>query len=80
VKGTAFMEKLDCLGMRCPMPIVRLSMAMKPLEPGALIEVSADDPVFRPDIEAWARKTGHSIESFETTDGIVTAVVRKAVQ
>ncbi|NIP37015.1 MAG: sulfurtransferase TusA family protein, partial [Thermoplasmata archaeon] len=36
-------EKLDAMGMMCPMPIVELSKKMKELEPGKVLLVEADD-------------------------------------
>lgn len=60
--------KLDCRGLRCPMPIVKLGMAARQLDSGVEIEVEATDPAFEPDLHAWARKTGHTIVSFEGGD------------
>ena len=74
------MEQLDCRGMRCPMPIVKLSMAIKGLYAGNELTVTADDPAFRPDVEAWVKKTGNDLVSFDVVDGVAHAVVRKAVQ
>ena len=70
--------ELNCQGMNCPMPIVELTKATRKLESGQRIEVTATDLAFRPDIEAWARRMGHTIESFESADGVHTAVVRLA--
>lgn len=74
------MEQLDCRGMRCPMPIVKLSVAIKGLDAGTELTVTADDPAFKPDVEAWARKTGNDIVSLEVVDGVIHAVVRKVKQ
>lgn len=63
-------HQLDCRGLNCPMPIVRVSQAMNKLEEGEVLAVQADDPAFRADIEAWAKMTGHQILSIE--DGQVT--------
>jgi len=56
---------LDCTGLRCPMPIVKLGLAIRQLPSGARIEVRADDPAFEPDLRAWARQTGHLLLAFE---------------
>jgi tRNA 2-thiouridine synthesizing protein A len=63
-------HQLDCRGLNCPMPIVRVSQAMNKLAEGEVLAVQADDPAFRADIEAWAQMTGHQILSIE--DGQVT--------
>mgnify|MGYP005855506049 CR=1 FL=1 len=56
---------LDCKGLNCPMPIVRLSQAMRPLPPGSRLVVEADDPAFRADVEAWVRRFGHTLVRFD---------------
>ena len=50
---------LDCLGMRCPIPIIQLAKAIKE---HAEIHLCSDDPATLPDLRAWARMTGHSYE------------------
>lgn len=56
--------KLDCKNLNCPMPIVKISKAFKTLAVGDSLEVTATDPAFRADVEAWVRKTGQRLESF----------------
>lgn len=58
-------RKLDCTGMNCPMPIVEISKAVKTMSSGELLEVTATDLAFKLDVEAWTRKTGNVLESFE---------------
>ena len=67
--------ELNCEGMNCPMPIVELTKAARTLGPGKKIEVTATDLAFRPDLEAWARRMGHTIEIFEEEAEIQRAVV-----
>lgn len=55
---------IDCRGLSCPMPIVRVSRAIKPLAAGDTLTIAASDAAFRADLEAWVRKLGHVIESF----------------
>jgi tRNA 2-thiouridine synthesizing protein A len=50
--------RLDCLGMKCPLPVVHLARRIAEIEPGQVIEVLADDPAAAPDIEAWCRMRG----------------------
>jgi TusA-related sulfurtransferase len=47
------------------MPIVALAKAVRSMETGQVLEVQAKDRAFRSDIEAWARRTGHSIDDFK---------------
>ncbi len=67
---------LDCKGLNCPMPIVRLSQAMRSLASGARLVIEADDPAFRADVEAWVRRFGHTLVSFEA-GSVQRAVLEK---
>ena len=55
---------LDCRGLSCPMPIVKISMSIRKLAEGELLTVLADDPAFKTDLEAWAEKTGNELVEF----------------
>jgi tRNA 2-thiouridine synthesizing protein A len=63
-------QLVDARGLSCPMPIVKTAQAMKPLSPGAVIEVLATDPGSIKDIAAWARVTGNELIE-QTSDGAV---------
>lgn len=56
---------LDCRQLQCPMPIVKLSLAVKGLASGEELVVTATDPAFGADLEAWASMTGHRIVAFD---------------
>ena len=69
-------EYLDCRGLRCPMPIVRISKAVKKMTIGQTLVVEASDPAFPSDIRAWIKTMGYELVEF--TDGpIQKAVIRK---
>lgn len=53
--------ELDCKGMFCPMPIVKLKKATKNMQPGQVLRLVATDPGSKRDIPAWAEKTGNEI-------------------
>jgi len=67
---------LDCKGLRCPMPIVRLGLAFRSLATGDRLRVEATDPAFEADLAAWAKKLGHAVLSFERGD-VQSAVIEK---
>lgn len=70
-------QKLDCKDLNCPMPIVRISQAIKKLDVGDTLEVEAKDPAFQADLEAWVEKMGHKILDFFDGD-IKRAVIEKS--
>ena len=46
---------LDCLGQRCPLPIIELAKNYRRIEVGEVVRVLADDPAAANDIPAWCR-------------------------
>ncbi|MGA2821544.1 MAG: sulfurtransferase TusA family protein [Anaerolineales bacterium] len=56
---------VDLKGLLCPMPVVRISQAIKQIPVGATIEAVASDPGVVADIPAWARSTGHELVTME---------------
>ena len=68
---------LDCRGMNCPMPIVRTSQALKTIAIGDTLTVSADDPSFQADLEAWVRMTGQTLRGVSVAGATRTAVIER---
>ncbi len=68
--------RVDARGMACPGPITKLVRAYRKANPGDLIEVLATDPGFKPDVEAWAKRTGNEIVELVESDGVIKAVIR----
>ncbi|MEU4241095.1 sulfurtransferase TusA family protein [Actinoplanes sp. NPDC026619] len=46
---------LDCLGQKCPLPVIALARQIRNAEVGEVIRVLADDPAAANDIPAWCR-------------------------
>lgn len=68
---------IDCVGLYCPMPIVKTAQAMKELAPGQVLEVIADDQGIRSDMPAWAEKTGNEYVGLEEDGAEIRVYVRK---
>jgi tRNA 2-thiouridine synthesizing protein A len=47
--------ELNCLGQRCPLPVIALARNIGNVEIGAVVRVLADDPAAANDIPAWCR-------------------------
>lgn len=52
---------LDCIGQRCPLPVLRARKALDGLAPGAVLRVESSDPVAILDIPHMAREDGHEV-------------------
>lgn len=61
-------EQLDCMGLKCPQPILKVVAKMPSMQAGDILEVLADCPSFPTDMKAWCEKTGKVLLML-TTDG-----------
>jgi TusA-related sulfurtransferase len=69
---------LDCKGMLCPMPIVKLSKAIKELDSGKVLMLEATDPGAIADVAAWSKNTGHPLLSQDKVGNVMRFWIQKA--
>ncbi len=70
-------KKIDLSGLPCPMPVVKMSKAIKELEVGQVLEAKTTDPGALTDFPAWAKSSGQEIvETIEGDDGATFFVKR----
>ncbi|CUX35582.1 FAD-dependent oxidoreductase [Clostridium sp. C105KSO13] len=50
---------IDCCGLQCPGPIMKVHEELSSLKQDQILQVSATDMGFTRDIEAWCRRTGN---------------------
>ncbi|MCD4680584.1 MAG: sulfurtransferase TusA family protein [Bacteroidales bacterium] len=62
-------QTLDCKGLSCPMPMLKLAKAAKGLSSGQVIEMLGTDPGSKSDVPKWCDKTGNVLLSKEDMDG-----------
>ena len=70
-------QTLDCMGLYCPMPIVKTAEKIKKLKTGEILEVVADDKGIKMDMPAWAKTTGHEFLGMEEKGGEIKVYVKK---
>jgi len=70
-------DTLDCLGMRCPRPIVEMAKRMRKMQPGQVLELLANDPVAKKDVPGWCQDTGNEFLAREDVDNHLKFYVRK---
>jgi TusA-related sulfurtransferase len=68
---------LDCIGLYCPVPIVKTAQKIKELSPGEVLEVISDDTGIKSDMPAWAKKTGNEYLGLEEDEGEIKVYVKK---
>jgi tRNA 2-thiouridine synthesizing protein A len=52
-------QVLDARGLRCPLPVLRTRERLKVLDRGDFLDVLADDPLARLDMQAFCAREGH---------------------
>jgi len=58
-------QTLDCTGLQCPGPIMRVFQTIKEMNDGEILQVSATDMGFARDIDAWCRRMGNTLLKVE---------------
>jgi TusA-related sulfurtransferase len=67
---------LDVRGKMCPIPVMEVSKVARQLGSGQVIRVLATDPAARPDLEAWARRTGNEVIEAREESGYLVIRIR----
>ncbi len=71
-------QSLDCMGLYCPMPIVKTAERIKELKQGEVLEVVADDKGITQDMLAWCQATRHEFLGVEEKGNEIRVYVKKA--
>lgn len=59
---------LDLKGLKCPLPVLRTRKALKPLNPGSIIDIETTDPLAGLDIPHMCNEDGHTLVASERTE------------
>jgi tRNA 2-thiouridine synthesizing protein A len=71
-------RKLDCVGLFCPMPILKTRDALKTMAIGQVLEMTSDDPASEADMKSWTTRTGQELVEIEKNGAVFRFIVRKA--
>ena len=70
-------QELDLKDLLCPIPVVKISNAIKEVATGDVIEATATDPGVMMDIPAWCNSTGNELMKMDEEDGVFIFRVKK---
>ncbi len=76
-ESEAPVEVVDCVGMQCPLPVIKIAQAIKGLDPGQLVELLATDPGVEPDMQAWTRRTKNELVGIDKDGDVFHVLVRR---
>ncbi len=75
--ATGRVVEVDCAGVQCPGPILRLKQEIDALAPGDELVLRASDPGFAADVRAWCEGVGHALLGVERNGALIEARIRK---
>jgi tRNA 2-thiouridine synthesizing protein A len=68
---------VDALGLKCPLPVLRLRKRLEPLPAGARVRLLADDPAAHVDVPHFCAEQGHVFEGADEEEGRTAFTLRK---
>ncbi len=68
---------IDCVGLFCPIPILKTREAIKTMAVGQVLAMTSDDPSSEADMKSWTTRTGHELLEMDKHGAVFRFVVRK---
>lgn len=70
-------RQIDCIGLFCPMPIVKTREAIREMAVGQVLEMRSDDPASDADMKTWVARSGHEMIGVSREGAVYRFLVRK---
>ena len=70
-------DRLDTVGLYCPVPIIKTAERIKRMAAGSVLEILSDDRVILIDMPAWCRSNGNEYLGSRLQSGEYHLFVRK---
>lgn len=71
------MTIIDCCGLQCPGPIMKVNETLGNMVDGQILKVSATDMGFAADINAWCKRTGNTLIRTERVNNQNIVYIKK---
>lgn len=80
MKGWAmkFDIDLDCIGLLCPLPVLRARKRLLAMQPGQILRVSATDAMAAVDLPHFCDQAGHKFLGAELNGSAAAYFIRRA--
>jgi len=72
--------ELDACGLQCPGPLMKMRERVEQLKAGQYLKVTATDPGFPVDAEAWCRRSGNKLVQKGGEKGRYTVIIEKTAE
>ncbi|HOK39589.1 MAG TPA: sulfurtransferase TusA family protein [bacterium] len=67
---------LDCKGLACPQPVLKVSIQANKMAPGDVLDVYADCSTFPDDIKSWCSRMGKTLVFCNNEAGVWHAQIQ----
>ena len=67
---------LDAMGVRCPQPVLKITIKAPELQPGDVLEVAADCATFEQDVKQWCDRMGKTLLAINRDGDKVVAQIQ----
>jgi tRNA 2-thiouridine synthesizing protein A len=71
-------EDLDCRGLLCPLPVLRARKRLIAMASGAVLRVTATDPMAQIDLPHFCAEAGYVLLDSGTAGPVTTFLIRRA--
>ncbi len=71
---------INCSGLQCPGPIMRVFETIKTMNHGDLLEVTATDLGFASDISEWCKRTGNTLVDIKSENKAIAVTIMKGLK
>lgn len=62
-------KQIDATGLRCPQPLMKLTVVSSEMMPGEILEIVGDCPTFELDVRAWCKRLNKNLLLVRKEDG-----------
>ena len=69
MNGSGEIVEVDCLGLLCPLPVLRARKRMRGMQSGQVLRLLASDPMAAVDVPHFCDQAGHVYLGAETVPG-----------
>ena len=70
-------EKLDALGLLCPLPVLKARKRLISMETNAVLHMTTDDPAAIIDVPHFCTEAGHELLKQEKDGNQIIFIIRK---
>ncbi|HBH12794.1 MAG: FAD-dependent pyridine nucleotide-disulfide oxidoreductase [Clostridiales bacterium 38_11] len=72
--------EINCSGLQCPGPIMKVFETIKTMNHGDLLEVTATDLGFASDISEWCKRTGNTLVDIKSENKAIAVTIMKGLK